>query len=133
MTKKNVGKSSVTRDLITRLGCNLLIFPATLALVGLMVSAIYLLVRIYFFGFITVGPMRDPGLLIGIGIFTLGLLALLRVVWANATRLYATFNRYRTMRQEQARIERLMTTDKQPTDNDLSVWLEDESQEKMKR
>jgi hypothetical protein len=42
-------------------------------------------------------------------------------------------NRLREIQQEQARVERLMTPENQQANDDVAIWLNDESQQQMKK
>jgi hypothetical protein len=113
MEKKNTNQHVGKIELVFTVGCHLIVLLASLIFISLLVIVGIWVFYLYIFGDATLSivPFQDADSIIAIGLVLLALFACVWGAWKYAATSYGVVIRYRTMRQEKARIERLMTHD----------------------
>jgi hypothetical protein len=137
MEKKHTTQSAI-RNLLTHAGCSLVFLPLALMIGAMLVALGLLFFQWYFYGepMAYVTPLQDPMYLVGLGIVLISLIFVLRAAWGNFRSLFMAFNRYRHLRQEKARVNRLMLRDEtqaMASENDEMVQLSDDMAQQQMR
>ena len=131
MEKKNLKQEDVKRELYANAGCNLVVIPVTLIVVGVLAAIGLIMFQYYFFGLEAafIEPFQDRNylyMLIGV---IIAILLVLTTTWRNFRGLYQAFRRYRLMQHEQTRIQRLVERQADDTtdNHDLLLYAQDDN------
>jgi hypothetical protein len=137
MEKKNLKQQDITRDFIRSVGCNVFLIPAMLIILSILVVSGFTFFRLYFFqNQISLESFHDPQYLIdliGLTFVILAIVTLVRALWRNTLLLHSIVTRYRSMRQEKTRIDRLIKSEVAENSQNAALlqYAEDESYKEL--
>jgi hypothetical protein len=133
MEKKNSQQRDITTELIANIGCNIVLLPTTIVSIGLCVIGVITSIRWYVNRSSPIDIPNYITFIVVLVLLVLGLVAYLWAGWKNILMSYSIIRRYRSMRQEKARIDRLIKSDEAQDNRDIALltYVEDEAYKEL--
>jgi uncharacterized membrane protein len=130
--EKDKNKVVTAGTLIYRIGGLVITLPIAITL-GLYLIGMIVVLPVQLFNSPHLPANLFPFLIAIIGICLFLFRALLRATFKYTDGIGNLVSRLHGMHQEQARVERLMTPENQQANDEVAMWLDDESQQHMKK
>lgn len=130
--EKDKNKVVTAGTLIYRIGGLVITLPIAITL-GLYLIGMIVVLPVQLFNSPDIPANLFPFLIAIAGICLFMFRALLRATFKYTDGIGNLASRLRGIQEEQARVERLMTPENQQTSDEVAVWLDDESQQHMKK
>lgn len=130
--EKDKNKVATVDKLLVQVGGLVITLPIAVMLGGTLIVLSYILSTLLF-NALDVAAGLLPFVITIIGICLLTFFGLARATLKYTGGIGNLVNRLRGIQQEQARVERLMTPEIPADNSEISAWLDDESQQQMKK